>query len=483
MGILSDILTSYNRPTELLSLLRYKRKASIIRAQLANLTDPHWSYAYDALANVSRSFALVIMELRPELRNPICVFYLVLRALDTIEDDTTIDPQIRKDLCTRFYQFLDSDSDAQSWSSDRFGTGPEKELLQRFPLLMECFRALESSHRVVIRDITRRMGKGMADHIEDVSCESVADYDLYCHYVAGLVGLGLSDIFVLSGLEHPSVSEKTHLANSMGLFLQKINIIRDYLEDITDGRTFWPREIWLQYGGHLGEFKDPANRKFSLAALNHMVTDALRHVPQCIEYMSNIQTDDVLNFVAIPQVMAIATLAEVYNNGRVFEGVVKIRRPRTAQLVLETNNMDAVYKVFFDYSASMLKAVEPHDPNAETTRELLNHIIDICLPHVPASPNLIIPNVISIILFCFLSSYVLKRRQDHFDGAVFTWRSAGGIMEPSDMAAIAALFMVCIYMFGFFLLPYFSKLQQEEVRRMSTAARAPRPPQVVTLED
>lgn len=29
----------------------------------------------------------------------------------------------------------------------------------------------------------------------------------------------------------------------MGLFLQKTNIIRDYLEDYVDGRAFWPQEV------------------------------------------------------------------------------------------------------------------------------------------------------------------------------------------------------------------------------------------------
>ena len=28
---------------------------------------------------------------------------------------------------------------------------------------------------------------------------------------------------------------------------QKTNIIRDYLEDLVEGRAFWPREIWAQY--------------------------------------------------------------------------------------------------------------------------------------------------------------------------------------------------------------------------------------------
>jgi farnesyl-diphosphate farnesyltransferase len=38
--------------------------------------------------------------------------------------------------------------------------------------------------------------------------------------------------------------EMDDLSNSMGLFLQKTNIIRDYLEDINEKRIFWPREVW-----------------------------------------------------------------------------------------------------------------------------------------------------------------------------------------------------------------------------------------------
>ena len=33
------------------------------------------------------------------------------------------------------------------------------------------------------------------------------------------------------------------LSNSMGLFLQKTNIIRDYLEDSLQDREFWPKEV------------------------------------------------------------------------------------------------------------------------------------------------------------------------------------------------------------------------------------------------
>ena len=71
----------------------------------------------------------------------------------------------------------------------------------------------------------------------------MAEWDEYCHYVAGLVGIGLSCIFSASNLEDSVVGEDKALANSMGLFLQKTNIIRDYLEDVVQGRKFWPKEV------------------------------------------------------------------------------------------------------------------------------------------------------------------------------------------------------------------------------------------------
>lgn len=49
---------------------------------------------------------------------------------------------------------------------------------------------------------------------------------------------------------------------SMGLFLQKTNIIRDYLEDYVDGRAFWPQDVWKKHAktGQLGEFALPQFR-------------------------------------------------------------------------------------------------------------------------------------------------------------------------------------------------------------------------------
>lgn len=50
------------------------------------------------------------------------------------------------------------------------------------------------------------------------------------------------------------------------------------------------------------------------------VTNALQHVPHCMAYMSLIRDPAIFRFCAIPQIMAVGTLAQVYNNGKVFEG-------------------------------------------------------------------------------------------------------------------------------------------------------------------
>ena len=139
--------------------------------------------------------------------------------------------------------------------------------------------------------------------------ETVEDYNLYCHYVAGLVGIGLSKLFAACELESPKFASKMDgLANDMGLFLQKTNIIRDYLEDIEElpaPRMFWPREIWGEYAEELDEFKDPENREEAVCCLNHMITDALNHATKSLDYMNELQHKWVFRFCAIPQVMAI----------------------------------------------------------------------------------------------------------------------------------------------------------------------------------
>eukprot|EP01116_Phalansterium_solitarium_P003656 TRINITY_DN1447_c0_g1_i2.p1 TRINITY_DN1447_c0_g1~~TRINITY_DN1447_c0_g1_i2.p1 ORF type:complete len:309 (-),score=54.91 TRINITY_DN1447_c0_g1_i2:881-1807(-) len=221
--------------------------------QSTSLSDD-WKYCYDMLGKVSRSFAAVIQNLGDELRDSICVFYLVLRALDTIEDDTTLDMAIKIPWMENFGTAVMC---PEEFTFD-CGFGDERLLLQNFRRVLVCFHSLKKEYQEIILDITERMSSGMREFFGK-RITTMDDYNLYCHYVAGLVGVGLSKMFATSRLEDASYANMDSIANSMGLFLQKVNIIRDYLEDYNDKRYFWPDEIWKQYATDFGDFTDVKN--------------------------------------------------------------------------------------------------------------------------------------------------------------------------------------------------------------------------------
>jgi farnesyl-diphosphate farnesyltransferase len=97
--------------------------------------------------------------------------------------------------------------------------------------------------------------------------------------------------------------------------------------------------------------------------LNDLITDALAHVPDCLTYMSRLRNQKVFNFCAIPQVMAVATLAECYANHGVFLGPVKIRRGLTAKMVDQSTNM-ATVQFYFAVCLDLVESKIPaNDPN------------------------------------------------------------------------------------------------------------------------
>ncbi|KZT36866.1 squalene synthase, partial [Sistotremastrum suecicum HHB10207 ss-3] len=318
----------------------------------------------------SRSFAAVIKELDGDLARTICMFYLALRGLDTIEDDMTLSDEVKQPLLRTFYQKLVE----PGWTFD--GSGPnekDRQLLVEYDAVTAEMNLLKPEYRDIIVDISHKMGIGMADfaHRAAISDPSVPDYltsveefDLYCHYVAGLVGEGLSRIFSASGKEAPFVAEQLTLSNSMGLLLQKTNILRDYREDVDERRYFWPKAIWGAYGFEkLEELYDPKREDEGLWALSGMTLDALRHATDALDYLVLLRNQTVFNFCAIPAVMALATLALCFMNRDVLHKNVKIRRGQAVKLIMASKNPRDVAYLFRDYARAIHAKATPRDPN------------------------------------------------------------------------------------------------------------------------
>lgn len=321
---------------------------------------------FDLLDKTSRSFSSVIQELHPELLVPVVLFYLSLRGLDTIEDDMTIPLEQKDSLLRNFHNVVDR----EGWTYD--GNGPDEKdrvLLVQFNNVTEEFRKTKPTYREIIKDITQKMGNGMADFCRNAEfnangVDTVKDYDLYCHYVAGLVGNGLTSLFVESGLANPALKDRPHLQESMGLFLQKTNIIRDIKEDFDDKRRFWPKEIWSKHVTNFEDLFKPENRTAALNCSSEMVLNSLSHADECLFYLAGLKEQSVFNFAAIPQSMAIATLELLFRNPKIFEKNVKITKGDACQILTEsTQNLKSVCEVFRKYVRRIHKKNIPQDPN------------------------------------------------------------------------------------------------------------------------
>ncbi|KAH9696487.1 Squalene synthase 1 [Citrus sinensis] len=333
MGSLAAVL---RHPDDLYPLLKLKMASRQAEKQIP--PEPHWAFCYSMLHKVSRSFALVIQQLGTDLRNAVCIFYLVLRALDTVEDDTSIPTDVKVPILIAFHRHVYD----REWHFS-CGTKEYKVLMDQFHHVSTAFLELGKGYQDAIEDITKRMGAGMAKFIcKEV--ESIDDYDEYCYYVAGLVGLGLSKLFYASGTEDLAPDS---LSNSMGLFLQ--------------------------------DLKYEENSDKAVQCLNDMVTNALMHVEDCLKYMSALRDHAIFRFCAIPQIMAIGTLALCYNNIEVFRGVVKMRRGLTAKVIDRTNNMTDVYLAFYDFSNILKPKINKNDPNATKTLSRVEAIQKACM--------------------------------------------------------------------------------------------------------
>jgi farnesyl-diphosphate farnesyltransferase len=309
----SALVASLTHPSEIAAMLKYKLFVSDAATKYKSLknvpapTDPSYSRAksYYYLNLTSRSFARVIQELHSELSHPVCIFYLVLRGLDTVEDDMSLPLERKLEVLRSFHQIIYQ----KGWNFHESGPN-EKDavLLKEFNVVIDEFLKLNEGYQKVIADITKRMGHGMADFCEGKKVLTMDDYNLYTHYVAGLVGIGLTGLFAESGLESKEFATMGDtLPNHMGQFLQKVNIIKDYLEDLLDGRQFWPKEVWAKHVPKgeqevLEVFSKPQHLKEGLSVLNELCVDALRLAPDCLEYMSKLKEPTVLHFCAIPQV-------------------------------------------------------------------------------------------------------------------------------------------------------------------------------------
>jgi phytoene/squalene synthetase len=193
---------------------------------------------------VSRSFALCIPQLEPPFRDRVALSYLLLRVLDTVEDAPFADGLKQQRLFDTFQKFLQkrpttADVDAFQASFEGGLSDGERVLLADTQAFLDDAHELPAPARKVVLGTIARMGRGMAGYARRGNPLRLLDLEDVCRYcciVAGLVGELLTRLWALRGGEPPSMLS----AYRFGLFLQKVNILKDQPEDEAQGRFLVP---------------------------------------------------------------------------------------------------------------------------------------------------------------------------------------------------------------------------------------------------
>lgn len=238
--------------------------------------------AMQVLKETSRTFYIPIKLLEKRLRKTVGSAYLCMRAIDEIEDHEQLPNDVKSRLLTETGRLLEEGFDKSTYEA--LLKPYEAELPEVTLRLSDWIDFCPEGIRGKVKASTSEMAAGMAKWTEkDWNVVSEADLDDYTYYVAGLVGLMLSDIWEW----HAGVETNREWAVGFGRGLQAVNILRNKEEDMKErGVAFFP-EGW--------------NR-------NDMFQYAERNLAEADLYTKSIDYRNIKLFCNIPLALARKTL-------------------------------------------------------------------------------------------------------------------------------------------------------------------------------
>jgi 15-cis-phytoene synthase len=172
-------------------------------------------YCQDRAAASGSSFYYSFLFLSPERRRAITAFYAFCREVDDVADECT-DPVLAQEKL--------------GWWRH------EVEAMYAGKPSHPVSRAMQPASEYLPREYLEEILDGMEMDIGHVRYPDFKTLRLYCHRVAGIVGMAAAEIF---GYEN---RQTLKYAAQLGLVLQLTNIIRDIGEDARRDRIYLPRE-------------------------------------------------------------------------------------------------------------------------------------------------------------------------------------------------------------------------------------------------
>ncbi|HMN68744.1 MAG TPA: squalene/phytoene synthase family protein [Bdellovibrionales bacterium] len=216
------------------------------------------------LDRVSRSFAFCIRQLPEPLRAWVAMSYLLCRILDTIEDAPWSGSQKQFEAFTLFDHLLSGDVEPER-AFELLAALPaevaegEMALIGDAPAIFEDLALAPAQVSLILRELIGTMSRGMQHFARRhpggaLELTSIHEVNQYCFFVAGVVGELLAKLLRLVDGDF-KIDETTLVrAHHFGLFLQKVNLLKDQVGDEKAGRRLVPsRELVESSARHNAE--------------------------------------------------------------------------------------------------------------------------------------------------------------------------------------------------------------------------------------
>lgn len=302
------------------------------------------------LGQLSRTFALPISMLGPELQLVVMCGYLLCRIADSIEDLPELSQKNREQLFDAFLRVIEHGDGPQTFqhlfASAVSSKGAEQDLALGLDRVLRVLQRSAKADQDIcftwVSELTRGMAqfsKRQPDTHGTVCLESIEDLERYCYFVAGTVGHLLTKLFVrrLSHFSHKGLDKLQEHASAFGIGLQLVNIIKDMREDLSRGWSYVPNCLWTAHGLGPKDMLKPSSWPKIHAAIAPLFDLAKTKLDHALEYSLAIpkSAKDMRLFCLVPLWLAVRTLAKAQHNMQLFEAdkKVKISRKDVQELV------------------------------------------------------------------------------------------------------------------------------------------------------
>ena len=210
-------------------------------------------YQKAILGSVSRTFALTIPLLPPDIEKVVGNAYLLCRIVDTIEDAAELSPSAKQALSKLFQEAVLGKLPVDSFvgpcleALSNYSNQDELDLIIHTPTVLRILHTCAPSDRVAVSRCVSIMSDGMS-HFHNKQTEAglqdLQEFEQYCYVVAGVVGELLTTIFSKHSSEFAKrISGNESLAIAFGQALQMTNILKDSREDRARGVSWKPANI------------------------------------------------------------------------------------------------------------------------------------------------------------------------------------------------------------------------------------------------